>query len=1637
LEKDRRNNQMAESSPIIQDDVIRDRAVGLFTYLKKIAELRSKPVYKIDDYEKIIWFSEVPKEKECFTPAWGETRTGQEEIWLGIRKVNFIKPPPVPSKILPWVNEQDLFKSDDIPKLQEKIIVSQVDNAETQPQYLELSDYPDISEQWGKYLDDKWLLWAVENERLLKIQDVFSKLHAIYQLQKTLGETFELVVGFGLLNWRTPSNNFIRRPLIVAQATIELDAKRGNLYVKQGAEGTKLAFEEDMLEISERCKSEIYQKIKAQLSDIGDDVWNVSAIEAALKSWAYSVSAQSVYSNELEPYKEFAENPHVVFAPVLILRKRNTKSLLRTLEIINEQIKKNQNSSAIPFNIRRSVSIIDEMKEVEENGIFQSEFEEVIFPLPSNDEQRKVVKELRNRQGIVVQGPPGTGKSHTIANLISHLLAEGKRVLVTSQTPRALKVLKEKIPVEVAELCVNQLGRDQEALKELEKSAKGINERKQEFNPEENKKTVERLRQQLEEIRKYKADLERQLREIRERETYEHRICDGIYVGTAQRIAKQISSETDRHKWLDAIIINGSSTPLSNEEATEIVRLYQNFSPEEIKEIEKELVQIDKLPTPEEFSVYCFNEKEAREKYDEFKDVKESIIYHKIKTADDKHLMQLKSELRKFLDMWKTLSKHKQPWVCSTIEDVISERDRRWRHLLEETEKCIETLKKHIDQVDKCSLKIAEGKDRSVLKADVETLLKHFEQGGKIRNWVIFYPKVVKKTWHLIKNTYVDGRLCDNAETLKKLLILLKVDEYLENIWREWSVCTVRPIGSRGAQLHDLEDLCEPLLEVMNLYSQMTKAKQSCASIPGLDQPAWHVMEEVELYVRIIDAIEAEKLFKNAIAVFNKVKSALQECKQRPVSHSVVSEIYEVVTNRNEAVYRELYKKTVELEQKKSTLAHRKELYNRLIESPAKSIAENFAADPYKPYWINQFSHFSESWQWAKAKCWLIDYINLSEEELNIKLKNCESEIQTITTRLSAEMAWGHCLSRLTEHERMHLQGYVQEMGKVGKGTGKHAEFHRGNARRLLEQCRSAIPAWVVPLYLVAETVEPDIGIYDVAIIDEASQSSSPEAYFLLYLAKKIIVVGDPEQISPLSGFTDKSAVQQLKEMYIGDLPDPVKSAIGPDDSFFDLAKTLFGVPIGLREHFRCMPEIIQFSSGFCYDGKLIPLRQYPPKRLEPIKTYHVANGYRDGENRTPRNLPESEAIVAKIKECCTSPEYDGKTMGVISLLNEYQARLIDNMLLKAIGPEEMAKRNIVCGDAYAFQGNERDVMFLSMVAAPGETALTALTGRPIKQRFNVAASRARDQMWLFHTPTINDFRNHECFRYQLLKYFLNPICPQTEELPIDIQQLRMASLTVNKGKYHKPKDYNNIYDKYFDSWFEVDVFLKIIDKGYNVIPQFEVAKYFIDLVIKGTTRQLAVECDGDYHDTPEQTEKDMIRERILKRSGWTFWRVRGCEFYFNPSKSLEPLWQKLDELGIAPGGKDSFVDDHTATKSENAATNTADSEQMPDNESIFINQVTQETLFLSNDTNGQRHFSLEELQDAIVAVLKQCPNNSCTKKSLTTRVCRYLNVITRGTPRDKFEHKIMRALDELKNRYVVEEYTATNIRIRLVKDSW
>src|SRR5699024_7265092 len=172
-----------------------------------------------------------------------------------------------------------------------------------------------------------------------------------------------------------------------------------------------------------------------------------------------------------------------------------------------------------------------------------------------------------------------------------------------------------------------------------------------------------------------------------------------------------------------------------------------------------------------------------------------------------------------------------------------------------------------------------------------------------------------------------------------------------------------------------------------------------------------------------------------------------------------------------------------------------------------------------------------------------------------------------------------------------------------------------------------------------------------------------------------------------------------------------------------------------------------------------------------------------------------------------------------------------------------------------------------------------SLTMSREKQRYNVAASRAKNQMRLYHSVDTNELKPND-FRYALLNYCKSPT-RVNEELE-DLERL-------------------------CDSPFEVDVLRMILAKGYKVTPQVEVGRYRIDLVIEGIRDRLAVECDGEKWHGPEKFEEDMQRQESLERSGWRFWRVRGREFYFDRKKAMESLWIKLSNMGIEPNTLESY----------------------------------------------------------------------------------------------------------------------------------
>ena len=208
-----------------------------------------------------------------------------------------------------------------------------------------------------------------------------------------------------------------------------------------------------------------------------------------------------------------------------------------------------------------------------------------------------------------------------------------------------------------------------------------------------------------------------------------------------------------------------------------------------------------------------------------------------------------------------------------------------------------------------------------------------------------------------------------------------------------------------------------------------------------------------------------------------------------------------------------------------------------------------------------------------------------------------------------------------------------------------------------------------------------------------------------------------------------------------------------------------------------------------------------------------------------------------------------------------------------------MNQRRLRSGEPASFQGDERDVIIISTVIAVDpaipSTRVAGMTGIAASRRINVAASRARQQMWTVHSVGPGQFPDGD-LRGALIRH-----CQDAGATTAPAADLLDAC----------------------ESQFERDVLQKILARDYRKVSvQHRVGHYRIDIVVEGPHARLAVECDGDRWHGPDVWHKDRARQQVLERAGWTFERIRGSAFYLDPDTALLPLWQRLTDLDIPTG---------------------------------------------------------------------------------------------------------------------------------------
>jgi very-short-patch-repair endonuclease len=608
---------------------------------------------------------------------------------------------------------------------------------------------------------------------------------------------------------------------------------------------------------------------------------------------------------------------------------------------------------------------------------------------------------------------------------------------------------------------------------------------------------------------------------------------------------------------------------------------------------------------------------------------------------------------------------------------------------------------------------------------------------------------------------------------------------------------------------------------------------------------------------------------------FRDLKSRLKLAGRLAKASKVIGQLLAAVANEDSNRYREAYERLLELKSKQADLDLRRSLLAKLeTAAPAwagairnRTGVHGRSEPPRDP---------GSAWTWRQLNDELDRRGSVSLEILQAKSEKLREQLRRVTIELIDKRSWSSQARRTSSRQRQALVGWLDTIRRIGKGHGIRVSLLRSEAARKMSECRGAVPVWVMPLSRVVENFDPRTTRFDVVIIDEASQSDVM-ALVALYLGKTVLVVGDHEQVSPSAVGQDLSVIQNLIFQYLRGIPN--SDLYDGQISIYDLARQSFGGTTCLVEHFRCVPEIIQFSNMISYDGRIKPLRDASRVHLRPHTIAHrVSGSSRDGKI----NRQEALSIASLLAAAMEQPEYRKNdagqplSFGVVSLVGDEQAIEIDNLVRAHVSPDRYELHRVLCGNAAQFQGDERDVVFISLVDTAERGSLSLRDQELFKQRFNVAASRARDQMWIVHSLNPHNDLKADDLRRQLIEHAEDPA--------------RLMRALEEKEK--RPQ-----------SSFEREVMKRLAAAGYRVTPHWRIGTFRIDLVVEGDGNRLAIECDGDRYYPLEKLPEAMDRQSVLERMGWIFTRIRSSEFLRNPARAMKPVFEKLQRLEIPSTG--------------------------------------------------------------------------------------------------------------------------------------
>lgn len=490
----------------------------------------------------------------------------------------------------------------------------------------------------------------------------------------------------------------------------------------------------------------------------------------------------------------------------------------------------------------------------------------------------------------------------------------------------------------------------------------------------------------------------------------------------------------------------------------------------------------------------------------------------------------------------------------------------------------------------------------------------------------------------------------------------------------------------------------------------------------------------------------------------------------------------------------------------------------------------------------------------------------------------CRWRVSRIRARIAREAPLHHLAARISDTLQRQISATVaylilRRREQLGNSLRRHRKtflaFSKGirarNSHRqdsYFEEVRwntllEALPVWLVNLSDLHRIIPLERELFDLVIIDEASQCDIASVLPALQRAKRAVITGDPKQLRHLSflptarqgefarRFGLSEADQERFQFRKVSLVDLATETIRSQDSL-----------VFLNEHFRSRPGIIQFSNREFYANQLAIMtghREMDLREEPPLSVYSLA-GKRDGNGV---NEAEIDAILGQLK-VLIQPGAAALRLGILSPFRAQVDAILSRVEKRTDLGTMLDRHDLLVGTAHSFQGEERDIMFLSL-ALDDRSAAASFRFLEKEDVFNVSITRARleNRIFVSFDPTRSP--------HSLVSRFLDEA--SRAGAPVEAKSNRVAS----------PSEPSLL------------PLIEALDAlGIKVQSDLQIGGFTLDLLCYRNGRSLGIDLLG--FPGPHSPALSLERHRMLQRAGIRLFPVSLLEWEETPHQILSGI---------------------------------------------------------------------------------------------------------------------------------------------------